>query len=177
MNFVISKVFPDLKFDSCGEPQMKLCNNILEVSFPIFLNNKEASIEIFSLLNKYKFQFNENLDIDEIYQSLFLNLDKQGLNDKMELLDSIYNNSGWRMLSFKFKVLDYIFCGSRESITEKYINFSTVFNEGQGIYEEKDLSEKRKSYIIIGHDISLIIATNQDFYNLKTKKFSEINQL
>jgi len=162
-------------FDSCGDPFMKINEDGIEVGFSIFLGDDEAYTDILSLLKKHNFEIDATgMSLEEVYTSIFACLSKQKMVDRIQLLDSIYNNAGWGTAYFKFKLFDYILYGSEKSITESHKQLKTVFRGGAGLYEEKRNKGERNLYLFVGHDQSLVIKTTKDFLSVHVVRRSEI---
>ncbi|MFT9820080.1 hypothetical protein [Lysinibacillus sp. NPDC056185] len=178
MSNSIKKVDFKWRFDSCGDPYFKLTEKGLEVNFAVYLGIEEERIEINSLLKKYGFEFDTKItDHDSVYNSIFSQLDKQGLEGDIQLLDSIFNHAGSALVYFNFTSFDYVFYSSEEEIIKKYSNFAPIFHNIRGLYEEINSQGERNYYVFVGHDSSLVIKTSKEYSSLYIKKFSEINGL
>lgn len=161
---MVNRVNFDWRFESCADPFFKLDENGLEVSLLIFCGENEKEKEIKSLLKENKFEFDQKVaELDEIYDSIYMQISKLGLENKIKQLDLIFNNGGMGMAYFRFKIFDDIFYGSKETIKIKYKNFAPVLNNERGLYEEINSLGERRHYIFIGHDFSLVIKTSKEF--------------
>lgn len=173
MSNIINRVTFDWRFESSGDPFFKVGSNGLEVSFLIVKREDERENEIKSLLKENKFKFDSKvLELDMIYDSIFLYLDKLGLQNRIDDLDFIYNNGGMGRVYFKFEIFDHLFYGSEETVKKKYKNFASVFNNKRGLYEEVNALGERKYYLFIGYDTSLVIKTSKEFSYFHIEKLS-----
>jgi hypothetical protein len=175
---IIRKVELDWKFDSYANPQIRLDECGLEVDFPIFLGAEKANTEIISLLKKHGFNYDCSImDLDRTYNLIYSDLEKQKVENRIELLDSIFNNAGWGVACFKFDIFDYTFYGNEKSVVERFGNVAPFFRNEHGLYEEVNSLSEIVHYIFIGRDFSFVIKTSKKSYGLYIKKFTELNQI
>lgn len=174
----IRKIEFDWKFDSYANPEMTLGENGLEVDILICLGTEKANAKTISLLKKHDFNYDcSMMDMDSIYNSVFSDLEKQNAENRMELLESIFNNAGMGVACFKFNVFDYTFYGNEKSIAERFSNVAPFLRSECGLYEEINSHEEIEHYIFIGRDFSLIIKTSEKFCDLHIKEFAVVNKM
>ncbi len=178
MSNLVKEVSFEWRFDSCGDPNFKVDEQGLEVEFTVYLGAENKAIEIRSLLKKYGLEADPKIpDLDDVYDSIFFHLNKNGMEKEIVLLDSIYNHAGSALACFKFNFYDYVFYSSEETIMKKYIDFTPINRNSRGLYEKINLQGEREYYIFLGHDNSLVIKTSKEYSLLEIKKLSEINGL
>ncbi|WP_285397147.1 hypothetical protein [Lysinibacillus sp. fls2-241-R2A-57] len=174
MGYIVKQVNFEWRFHSCDDPYFKIGENGLEVNCAIYLGDKEKKFEINSLLKKYGLKSNSDIiDLDDAYDLIYSHLNKNGLKNEMEVLDTAYNNAGKGLVYFEFNWFDYIFYSSEERIVKKYNKFAPIFRNGPGLYEEINSQGERDYYIFVGHDASLVIKTSKEYSSLHIKRLYE----
>lgn len=130
MNFSLKNIESSWVIESVAEPCFSYLGSYLNVHFLVFLGTDSREKDINSYL-----KCNE-------------------LHDESDMPDEVYNNAGYRIANFDFKIFDFFYCTDKKSGLSNYLNGAGLH---PGVYEEINENNEFVGYVFIGNDLLLSV--------------------